>query len=118
MGETKRNKGKRGKKLEKLRTKVSNTISEDGRLNPESTAVTPGKRKNTSSFFENLKNELAYDGVHLKNSVPESSASNITIPKSSHQGNPTEVEVVTFHGHSRKRKAKRDFAENVNSEVS
>nr|XP_020656848.1 uncharacterized protein C1orf131 homolog [Pogona vitticeps] len=90
---------------------ASNNLSEDRYVNSEFGAVTPGKRKKSSNFFDSLKEELAYDCINQEKCIPEFSSSNAAQLKSDQQGNMAEVEVVTFHGQPKKKKNKWDNSE-------
>lgn len=72
--------------------------------------VTTGKRQSASIFFENLKNEQDCDCIHLKRPLQEWSASDIVPHKLAPPEKTAEIEVVTFHGHKRKRKSKLEIA--------
>ncbi|XP_054830494.1 uncharacterized protein C1orf131 homolog isoform X3 [Eublepharis macularius] len=113
------NKKKRSKKKksQKLRRKGSNALSEDDCMEPEHSTVTAGKRQSASSFFENLKNELDCDSINLKRSLQELSTPDVVPPNLAQSGRTAEIEIVTFHGHSRKKKPKRGISEDYSSKA-
>ncbi|XP_063163347.1 uncharacterized protein C1orf131 homolog [Candoia aspera] len=82
-------------------TAVNPTVS---LVNPEHGIPSSGKRKSVSSFFDNLKEELA--GVSQKKCVSGSSSPDPLPFKSGQEEKATQIEVVKFHGRHRKKKAK------------
>ncbi|XP_044276799.1 uncharacterized protein C1orf131 homolog [Varanus komodoensis] len=100
---------------DKLAVSARNTLSEDKGVDSESESVIPAKRKNFSNFFDSLKDELTYDCMNQKKSVIKTCPSDVSSPKLVQQGNTTEVEVVTFCGHHRKKKVKLEMAEDGGS---
>ncbi|KAH0622468.1 hypothetical protein JD844_024812 [Phrynosoma platyrhinos] len=110
----KKNKKKNSQK--KLAMTANNILSEDKKVNPESGTPMSSKRKNVSSFFDSLKDELACDCITKNKSATECRAPNAATFMSAQQENTTEVEVVTFHGPHRKKKAKLETPEVDSSE--
>ncbi|XP_028579815.1 40S small subunit processome assembly factor 1 isoform X3 [Podarcis muralis] len=110
-------KSKKRNSNEKLTLAVSKTQVENKSMIPESGAVPLGKKNTASSFFESLKDELAYDCIHQKSTIPKSSSPDADTFKSARLGNTTEIEVVTFHGRRRKKKAKLEIAEDGGSKA-
>ncbi|XP_061480438.1 uncharacterized protein C1orf131 homolog isoform X2 [Rhineura floridana] len=110
-------KSKKRKSSEKLILTASNTLSEDRNVASESGAVAPVKKKSASSFFDSLKDGSVYNFLNQKRALPKSSPLDAEPPKSARQGNKTEIEVVTFHGQRRKRKAKCEIAEDSGSKA-
>ncbi|XP_034964384.1 uncharacterized protein C1orf131 homolog [Zootoca vivipara] len=110
-------KSKKRNSNEKLTLAISKTQVENKSMTPESGAVALGKKNSASSFFESLKDELAYDCIHQKSTIPKSSSPDADTFKSTRLGNTTEIEVVTFHGRRRKKKAKIETAEDGGSKA-
>ncbi|XP_060098682.1 uncharacterized protein C1orf131 homolog [Heteronotia binoei] len=113
------NKKKRSKKKKSktLGTTASSTFPEDDSMKHEYSTVTTGKRQSTSSFFENLKNELDFDCINLKRPLQELSASDIVPHKCATPEKTVEIEVVTFHHHKRKKKPTVEIAEACSSKA-
>ncbi|XP_066467498.1 uncharacterized protein C1orf131 homolog isoform X2 [Tiliqua scincoides] len=114
------NKKKKCKKrnLQDSEINATNPLPEDrGGMKLKSDSVTQGKRKNPSSFFQSLKDELVRDGIAQKKSVPESNTPDASPPKLAQQGNAAQIEVVTFHGPSRKKKPKPELADSDGSKA-
>ncbi|XP_053153999.1 uncharacterized protein C1orf131 homolog isoform X3 [Hemicordylus capensis] len=84
-------------------------------MNLESDTVASGKRKNASSFFENLKNELAHECATQKRPVSESHTPDGVSPPPSRQG--AAISVVTFHSRKRKKNPKAEIADNGDSKA-
>ncbi|XP_042306315.1 uncharacterized protein C1orf131 homolog [Sceloporus undulatus] len=118
FGESLPNGHKKKKKnsQEKLAMTASSILSEDKKMNPEPGTAMPGKRKSVSSFFESLKDELSCDCITKNKSATECKFSNVATLTSAQQENTTEIEVVTFHGPHRKKKAKFETPEVDSSE--
>ncbi|XP_007441327.1 uncharacterized protein C1orf131 homolog [Python bivittatus] len=106
------------KRSEKRRSQRITTAA----ANPAVSLVSPepgipfsGKRKSVSSFFDNLKDELA--GVNQKKCVSGSSSPNPLPFKSAQEEKAVQIEVVTFHGRHRKKKAKLEISEGDESKA-
>ncbi|XP_015270284.1 PREDICTED: uncharacterized protein C1orf131 homolog [Gekko japonicus] len=113
------NKKKRSKKKksQKLGTSANSAFTDDDSMKHEHSTVMTGKRQSASSFFENLKNELDCDSVNPKRPLQELGASDIVPHKLAPPEKAAEVEVVTFHGHKRKKKPKLEIADACGSKV-
>nr|XP_014428522.1 uncharacterized protein C1orf131 homolog isoform X1 [Pelodiscus sinensis] len=101
----------------KLELEPTRAVMEDNAACPDS--AVPGKRKSqsASSFFEKLKNEMHHDSVNSKGFTPESSNPNVVTPKTMQQGKTSEVEVVIFHGRSKKKKPKLELTQDNVSKI-
>ncbi|XP_053153989.1 uncharacterized protein C1orf131 homolog isoform X2 [Hemicordylus capensis] len=111
----KKRKGKKKNSQGKLGGKTGSNLLEDRDMNLESDTVASGKRKNASSFFENLKNELAHECATQKRPVSESHTPDGVSPPPSRQG--AAISVVTFHSRKRKKNPKAEIADNGDSKA-
>ncbi|XP_062981727.1 uncharacterized protein C1orf131 homolog [Elgaria multicarinata webbii] len=103
----KKKKTKKRNSQEKVAIMASNTLSEHKNVTPESSGVTPGKRKNAFNFFDSLKDDCS----NQKKTITESYPTDAAPPKPAQQGYTTEIEVVTFFGRHQKKKVKLEMAE-------
>ncbi|KAJ6664596.1 hypothetical protein lerEdw1_006169 [Lerista edwardsae] len=111
--DVKKKKKGRNRNLHESGINASNPLSDNrGGMKLESDSANQGKRKNPSSFFQSLKDELAHDCITQKKSVSESSTFDAAPPKPAAQ-----IEVVTFHGPKRKKKPKPEIADNDGSKA-
>ncbi|XP_058023059.1 uncharacterized protein C1orf131 homolog isoform X1 [Ahaetulla prasina] len=109
FGESPPEKCKKKKNKKRYSQQVTATVATPttSLVNPELCTSSLGKRKNVSNFFDNLKDELA--SVHQKKCDSGSSSPHPLPFKSGQEEKATQVEVVTFQGRHKKKKAKLEI---------